>query len=821
MDTKVYNGVVISLKEKINKLEEDILNGNRTVETLTDFNNVFYLVKTILAEYSAIYAELPGEVSKSRFLSLYEEENEFLLILCNLLNNLSHYHKVLSNGPVTYISKEEMMLEWESVKSILLYNKIRGDMSTLVRNWAEVSTRDDMEEINDKTEFDQLIEMNEILKKHETVKNEAEEYIDQLGEAEERVVTDGSVNHFKKNNDEIREEYARKTEEEALKAVHRFVEQYDDIYDREETVAEDFYKELVLRDDDIRVDFSYLDSLSFLYQKIDYITLVLKNIEKLPGRKITVKHANAKKKVAKKYASRWLRYYSELGSLIKEERDQIEAEERQYLEEIELAAKKEYSNYVVQFRDAEEELFRLANQANDYLKTNKVVAAASFKGEPFYVLKTDLNEFSQVFMKYKRLQREIQNCGKKNNIEISMDIERFEETEIRSYQEMLFLERQGKNAETVEKIKEVKEQFAHACKSKAFSIYAELKAMHHKLAIPKDKSEMLIKIIENPEKFLRSINSTIAEKKNCFDTILANMDEYVEKIKGKNLEKITGKSKVIIGNVKEKINKCVGLLPKKEEVSKIINIKNASNKKKLIAGIVGISVSATLLCGISAISEKSSLAKDRDKNMNVEATLPESLNDFSIDIENLDNISAAAKAENVIEQDTKSLDEVNVGSTVDIKEQASKVEVKPAAVTTSEEESIEKEINDDMQEITSETKDNDNYHDFGDILTVQKGTQIYGSYNDAAKNENGKTPYFNAESLRTVYGITYEYNGEIIFISDKDEDAAYKRAALIANGAKEVNYLVRNENNPDSPFYEGFYADEDVVFENNGNGLVR
>lgn len=801
MDTNIYNEKVMGLKTKINDLEEDILKDRKMPENLNGFKKLMQESRDIIDAYNEIYNNLPTGPSKNRLLEVFERENAFLVEFFNLMNVLNEYH-----NRIGFVSDEEIQLEWKNVKTILNYNQLYDQ---LTKNAEALLSSDGL--------FGEATELDEKINLLEEEKENALAYMEKLENADERVISDDLISS-KKEEENKRLNYIQKSEKEALEAIDYFVERLDDT--KENNIQEETPKEIIARKEDIVVNQVYLSTLSTYEEKKAYLELILANIEKLPGRKKTVKFKDDVKRINRYYASYWLKCHSKLQQVEREEELRLQKLEEEYQKIIEKAKKREYGNLALKFRDIEEELFGIANRANAYLGTNQVVAAASFKGEPFYVLKTDLNDFSRVFMKYKRLQHELQEFAKENDFEISMDIERFEEIERKSFYGIHLLELREKLPENLEKIETLKTQFSKACKSKSFATYAGMKTMFHKLAMPEEKSEVLTEILENPFKLLYTKEHTNEEKRNVFSSILTYIEDYTKKFKEQNLEKFSLKSTSVIEKAKRQAKRCAQLLPKKnKKTAKIINIKEAKNREAVMKGCLGIAAAAAIICGTSYISEQTSIVGQKD--MSIEASLPSSLNDYHINFDEIAETNDALESISISESTQLSQTTVdNVESLFKEKEEE-KAKPTPAPIITPKE-THKEEINDELEEIHIEETGQEEYLDFGDEVKPREGAKVYENYVDAANEINGKTAYYNEERAREAgitreaAGFTYEYNGETVFISVKDEDAEAKKNALEANGAHQINVQFENQFG-----YEGIYLSDDVYTIENGNGMSR
>lgn len=765
MDTNIYNEEVMSLKTKIDDLEEDIIKGRKKVETLDDFNEMFQKTQNLIDVYNYVYYNLPTNVSREKLLSVFERENNFLELFFNYLTILKQYHDLFH-----FMSKEEIKLEWEKMRIVLTSNQfINGGMYDIV------SPKNKKGEAEDFHRLDKLSEANE----------NAISYIENLGNATERVLDEELISFNKET-------------QETLDVIDYFIERLDDI--KENSVQKGDLLKIAARKEDISVNNVYLNSLFFYEEKKSYLNLILANIEKLPGRKMTVKYNGNKKRISKQYASYWLNCNSKLKEIEREGEIRLQKYEEKYQDLLKkVEEKKEYEKLTSQFQNTEEELFSIRAKANQYLNTNDVIAVATFKGEPFYALRKDLNDFNRDFMKYKKCQHDLLDFAKKNDIEITANIEKLESAEQKTYQEIKLLESREKLPENMVKLKSLKEQFSKIYRSKVFATYNEIKMMFEKLAIPEEKSEFLTDILENPFKFLYDKEHTNEDKRNTFSSILINIEDHIKKCKEQKLERFSEKSTSIIEKVKRQVNRCVQLLPSKNKKSfKIFNIRNAKNKQKVVRLVLASATATAITCGIFASTNETTII--RENNKSVDETILSSLDKSTLSFNTLEEINDSLENDVTSIKDASFMEKAtidNVESLFKEKEEP-KSRPTPAPIIT-------------PKEIHQEEKTN---YKLGDIVTLEEDALVYTDYLKGADKEDGKTPYFDADTLKTITGIAYEYNGAVVFLSQEDEIKAIE-----ANGGRQVDVRVTNELGT-GPGEEGFYSVEDLhaAEQNNSRG---
>ncbi len=265
-----------------------------------------------------------------------------------------------------------------------------------------------------------------------------------------------------------------------------------------------------------------------------------------------------------------------------------------------------------------------------------------------------------------------------------------------------------------------------------------------------------------------------------------------------------------------KVKRGINLLPRfKEKVFKIGSIREARNEKRLAVAVSSVAVVSAAFVGIQGLSNLQT-SKEVINTKNIETNKEDYLmlsNTTTASL--LKEMEVSSKTSSMsLENDYLSHAETNKLNAL-FKEQE---DTKKNVVSPKEEPPKEVQAVSHAEIITPkeakelENKVEDDYVDFGDTFTI-KDKEIYQNYLDAANKENVLKASNSVDNVRMVDGITYEYNGAYIFISNTQEDAEAKKAALENNGAKQVNYRGVNENG-----WEGYFVDENVTFTMEGRG---
>lgn len=796
MNVDIYNKRVASFQLKANELEKSILNGTLNIGNFVEFSKLYQQIKDMNEEFDFIYNSIPNSVTQSYLLKFLKNEKIFLTLITNLLNNLKHYHNV-----VRYVDNYEIQQEWEYVKPILNYR------------YKVIQTNKQMEDSffrfvtpysNHKTKFyNRFINLNEEMKATKQATSNAINNIKKLGNAEEKI-TETHNEIYEKDNVKIAnaKDNINELSKEALKSIdalfNRLEVEYDMVVKDQETNNE---TENIIRASDVELDEEYLKTLS-KESGIEYLKSIIANIEKLPGKKATIKFKGTKVRISSKYHSRWLKCQTMLNQYLLKYEKAIEEINEKRREAEEKQAKEEYANIYANFKDAEKKLFLLAYYAREYLNTNQVVAVASLNGEPLYILKKDLNRFNPIFMDYKKYQHEVDDCARKNNIEIidsDKKLESLENLERKLYSDICELRNQGAN---IEKIEELKSKLYNLNKGKKFALLANLKVVFKSSAfinLANDIKTVLINVSENPEEFINSNEYATDEKRQILNNVINYLKEYIDNTKERRVEKKQeGKnySKEILKQHLSKIKRCFNLLPKnKKETFKIKDFHDAKNKIAMKKAVAYAAVPAGILLGVFLLSNTSNASSEKTKSnieTNIENDLTNETNNSIVNNSNLQELfKKSAEQIKSFSQETNKMSETQNETIENHKE--------VGTIDENKEENIYEQA----------------YHDFGEPFTIESGAEIHTTAEDMANHINGKNPYFADDSIRFTQGIVYEYNGERITLWANDPDDVATKIAIENNGARQIGFVGENEK-ATTKGPEGFFQIDDTQFIERG-----
>lgn len=825
MNKDIYNPRVANLEQEISKLEKEILDGTYKMETTFHLDLLVEKIDSIWKEYESIYNGIENPISKKQLLENLARETEFLKLLASLVKNLrtglKHYTQVVGN----FIEPSVFMNSWNDVKLVLeCNNKLRHyykGMESLSEKMTDIRN-------NHAILYNQeFVWFNDNIHKIEKEASDAMNRIEELGNSTDRIVEQKT---YQQDNEKIKtvSKEMKKSIKEAIPAITRLYAVADDKMIDYEVDAEDFKEE---NRKNITIDEEYLNTLS-LVERMEYIKLVMQNIINFRGQKRRVKYNGEIVSIPEKHYGKWIKCQTKMKECMRQYEKEIvnplleEQNEKKY--------KEEYANLYSEFQQVNDRLLSLTENAKGYMNTNQVVAVASLNKEPLYVLKTSLNRFNTYFIEYKRLQKELLRFGERNNLKVP-SIESIENVEIAEkdlYSQIYILKEEnykraksGEDTSTVEtKIKELQAKLFQMNQGKKFAVFANLKVLFRSTLPAKDISTFYAGVTEKPERLLKSKEYTDKEKESILKDILEKITRSFSNVKGQTDKKNTLKEKkensALVKNVLleqvSKVKRGINLLPRfKEKVFKIGSIREARNEKRLAVAVSSVAVVSAAFVGIQGLSNLQT-SKEVINTKNIETNKEDYLmlsNTTTASL--LKEMEVSSKTSSMsLENDYLSHAETNkLNALFKEQEDTKKNVVSPKKEPPKEVQAVSHaEIITPKEAKELENKVEDDYVDFGDTFTI-KDKEIYQNYLDAANKENVLKASNSVDNVRMVDGITYEYNGAYIFISNTQEDAEAKKAALENNGAKQVNYRGVNENG-----WEGYFVDENVTFTMEGRG---
>ncbi len=806
MNPDIYNERVANFQIRVKNLQTEIIEKKITMENFFQLQTIMQKVSLLWKECESIFYNIKNPKSQDLLLVYLENETEFLKILTSLLNNIEHYHKVVGE----FIEKSEIQKIWEDVyKVVILQDSIQKYNRGL-----EIVT----EKINkfSKKERQVLFQqeyswLSDRIKMAEGEKTEAINRIEELESKEERNINNTMFSESEMKRISLEKELKEKSKE-ALNSFENFFDKIDVVSEQKiPDFTEEEQKEL--RKEDVQVDEAYLNTLSLPLQ-IEYVQSVMETIEKVKGKKVTVKYKGVSKRISKKKncVSSWLRCQTILRSLtmkydeqVVQLADEMEKEDALRIQQ----AKEEYASLYEKLLVVENCLFKLAESAKEFLGTKEVVAVSSFNKEPLYIHKKSLDRFNAYFVEYKRLQKEINRFLERHDLKEVPPVEKFEEIQTAKYElynQISFLNEQkeklnpGENVDELNsQISKLRKELYKMNKGHKFAIFANLKVLFKSLRLSDDISSFYASIAENPEKFRNSKKYKANSKKEILQDILTKIqnsclltkEDVNEKI-NENKKKINDslgiqKKKDFLREQFSKVRREFCLFPKKEKkCTRIKRIKDSINKKKLVGSIASTVILCCSVSGLLYLQNDSVEAHEKRMESTLETT---EFKEYAFENSHSDNFNfsntfAIHQMESIEEQQVKEAPgKENYDKQMTFKSM-------PKKETFS--------YDDVLKEI-----------DFGDTFTKQGS--VYRTAEEAVTKQNPYSTYFDKDSLSTVEGIVYKYNDTFVPIYSSQEDSESLRIAMVNNGAEPVGVLGQNEHTTTND-YEGYFSIDDIQF---------
>lgn len=782
MNKDIHNENVSSFKNRVNAHEKAIIDGSKAAHELNEFIELHNELEGILDDYINLTVNDSNYMEQLE--SYLKEELDYLNLISSLMDNLDKHHDSLGTIDAYTITKE-----WEDVKYLVTISNLDRSMirlQYLKQNYPERFNQDLYNEMEEKyyviglRALQAQENMMNIIEQNNNFENDYEE---------ENSMGDNTINNLQEEGNAI-----------------------------------------VPSDNDLLVNESLLEQME-VDEQIKYFEKIMKNIENVRGKSRLVYVDGEKKKIAKKYANRYMGYVARLNNLynkdIIEEQDLInqisnslnshaDLERTEFILENEAAVEKYCA-----IREAMDEIYR--QEAQFVLRAsgrplNEVVEQIMLDGKPGRILMEDIVAYDELADKANALQAEFDGIMSKYGVTPNNNLTKGEEKDPEERKEEILdqiyflLENGEKNEKLDSEIKALMDEYRSLeTHEKLDSIYKLRRFFKIQGFEPKD-CKYLAKITLNPEELQNNKNVSDEKKKNIFTTILNKFkkDDSKEKVEKQDQEEMSfGEktkmnawkwfggtlgslyaTKLDIQDAYKSVTKAVKSIPSKAKgfVSKIKGTKKPVNKSYSKEEIKKRATRLAFIAGIGVVLYASAMSHGKGQNNNYTGPVN---NDTTYETE--------------VEDDTTLEDIANqMGAEI-----ADRVEPAP-------EPGVDNTIDNSVDDNVNEEVEQDGVY-IGDVFTIEANSPIYTNMYDAANETNGLNPYFADDSKREVTGIAYEYNGTMVMLDMNDPDFEAKKVALESNGAKPV--AVRSENEA-SKGHEGYYNLEDVEIEL-GGGLQR
>lgn len=545
-----------------------------------------------------------------------------------------------------------------------------------------------------------------------------------------------------------------------------------------------------------------------LSEKINYLEIIMQNIEKTSGKKRTGVVNGKRIDVTKKYYARYVKYSSMLNNLYEEKKieeeniinnvdyedlgakieDQISSE----INSIDIEKYWEARNQMSENKRA----ISVMEIRSESAKEEECIHVESIDGKSIKILKTDLETFENIEKNNNQTFEIIETIMVNNNdqglnkeeLEALFSNENSEENDKSIKDKMVekikFLRKNGEPSESLSsKIKGFLGEYCTFKKTRRFIEIASLARMFEKRGYSKEESLELAKRFIEPYKTLKNNKISDENKKNLFgkasDAIKSYFDNSNDSLE-ENVEEVN-QSKL------QEILKAAKSLPKKasQYISKVKETKKPKNKLKLREDVkkrvrrVAVTLGFTAMLTAAAYSSSKNAKVDNSPKVTIENDSSKN-DDMSIKDTN-PNAGITEEISNVISENSTNIDELAEDLGEKIYEQANQ---------------NEELATDNTQEVS-----------IGNVFTTDIDAPIYTNMYDASQEVNQKNAYFEAESNREITGIAYDFNGSMVLLDANDPDLEAKKSALESNGAKLV--AVRSENEA-AKGYEGYFNIDDI-----------
>lgn len=818
-DSKIYNKNVVLLREKIRSLEENILNGNLRVNTLSDFQRVYEDAQTILEELQKLYQESSNIVYQTRLDTYFSYEKSFLKEYTDCLEPFHNYHKVMGK----IINDVFVKQEWKDIVTLLRYNKVESELKYATHFFNPVNEKEyltsfmqklnsDMDYIGPRPEKwqdyvliesfgildDELKKINSIknkdyynlIKTHEELEKELNEHVfprmgAMLKETKKYASISNSVKAMCKS---IQENYRREViesfshvlnaSEDPAYFAEEMLNSLPDIEykpDYESMRTKEYQAE---RKKDIVMDQDFYEQLT-LTSKIKYLRLLMQNIIKKTGKienekAIKVRIDGKLYKYPKRYQSRFEKYYAMLKELENEyERDkeaslaEVCVKDELVIDEI-IAAR--YAELTLKLEEIISSMQFLEEEAKHYLNKDRIVSTI-VDGKEVFVLETDLEKYQILDEKRKSIEAAI------SEIEIKYN---YNENENKSYENVRFVEENEKDKERVKEQKRFwqKKQY-RAHKGEQNALYANSLLLTKYLNLPEKFQDLYTNILYAPKKFVKSKKYSDQTKRKG----MSNLYSLFNNITDKNFR--NEKFASFVENRKEKILTSLATIPVQAKETHFI--KNVRKPKKKISNDWKQTIAVAGCFYVIGMGMLFTLFKPvLERNPIVPRTQAK---DTSIEEVKMENQVAFSKIEKLADQIIKIKDEnVNINLEDLLTTNTDAYEMKEASSSLGSS-AIQNQIIEEANDFEEETS----LDDVGmyDLVYIKPGAIVYSEYDDILDKNPGKECTADITSPYKVTGICYE-NGVWVSAESDLYDPVSMYRALDAQGISKVGVRLVN-----------------------------
>lgn len=359
------------------------------------------------------------------------------------------------------------------------------------------------------------------------------------------------------------------------------------------------------------LDNSFYDQLTSLPDKISYIQLILDNIEQAKGKKTFLTYAGNCKEIATKHVWRYSEYIGLLNNLKKQ----------YYLEEKELIQEdsKDLLLRAYQYASIVVAIYKLRKEA---LLSERVTNVTSIDGNEITILKTRLEKFQEIALKYQELKQVTPYLDEKSKFMYSKDIAEYEKNDEKrfdTYKKIQLIKVSGKDKKNASgALKILEKNLNDFLDGKRFVILSNMKALFKASNLPENISSFYTNIIANLDDFMFALNYSLEEKKGILEDILSKINQF---IRNQNKEEniilslplLEDKNSSFLYEQIGNINEALGLIPK--EIDNVITIKDfgkSFDKDKLRNNVKDKAASIAAELGMAVFVGTESLIKESE-----------------------------------------------------------------------------------------------------------------------------------------------------------------------------------------------------------------
>ena len=579
MNNRVHNPKVAGIQIASDEFEASLINGERQIVDLNDFNALYQELKGLIQEYKTLYLETREEGVRKEYDTFLAQEIDFLNLMNEIMASLEAYHDV-----VGFVEGREIKKEMDQAKIIIMYRNIERQIAMLRRMRSAIP--DSYKE--------QYVSLTHQYKDLRSKVIAAEAYII------EKSSTEYNTMEVKNDTDKKKEFFT--------------------------------------------IDYNFFNSLNNLTDKINYIELIMNNIEGVKGAKTFVNYCGVTKEISTKHMGRYRQDISIITNLYK-------ALDRSIKKLIQNENSKSNTDVCAnQYASILIALYKLGCEAVPLLNhPDRVIEVTSINQKPLTILKTRQEKFQELVSKYEDLKKMTPFLDESSDLFFIQDVEKYKEAKTRKieiFNKIAFLEtKKKKNAALQQEIDELTHQLYDLYMGEKFVTLTIMKIIFKTSGLPEQMSAFYANVMGNIDGFIASEKYTDEEKRQVLSDALEKIENFIESKENRPIEfplpLITFEDSKILKKMMVDVKQVLSALSEKsKKYLRIGRIKPSKNLNEMIfkvrdkSGYIAASLGMTVFVGLTSFVSSYEINKkiaEEPKRVPVKEENPKSEMDDYVD----------------------------------------------------------------------------------------------------------------------------------------------------------------------------------------------